>query len=193
MPPSSSYSRRTTLFLIPLVYSASFFLSVFDDAPGWQVFLLGIWGCILAPLSVWDGLSKVHFGLFACYAWLANPLLWVAYAKLFGKSPARATKLAVWALVLATAFGVYSFTSLLDAGKSRCLGLGYWLWLLSMALATCTAYTSKEDSPRRWFPSNENLREALRHLGTPDSAHRPTDDRVRSAGQHEHVCRGAGE
>ena len=189
--PFASRARQTVLFLIPLIYSVSFFLPVFDDSPGWQVFLLGIWGCILAPLTVLDGLSKVHLGLFISYAWLANPLLGIAYVKLFGKSPGRAGKLAVWALVAAAAFGLYSFTWIFEAGRSQFLGFGYWLWLLSMVLATFAAHTSKEDSPHPWIPSDEYLREALRHVGTADPPPGPANYRIRPAGQHEYLRCGA--
>lgn len=183
--------RKILLVMIPLVYALSFLLPALDDAPGWTVFLLGILGCVLAPLSALDGLSKVQIGLFVSFAWVANPLLWGAYWKQCAGAPGKGLKSALWALILAGAFGAYSFFAFAAGGSRRLPGPGYWLWLTSMSLAVIAAY-SAEDNQRRWLPSNEFIHEALRHVGSADATPGPADDRIRTPGQYQHVCRGPG-
>jgi hypothetical protein len=84
---------------------------------GWQLFLFG-----------WSAIP--HGGV----AWLANPVIGVAWVLFSLKHPGRSAGLAVLALALMISFlfeskvtSIYSETSTVVAD----CGLGYWLWVAS--------------------------------------------------------------
>jgi hypothetical protein len=183
MKTSARHCREPFLALIPFVYGISFFLPAIDGSLGVSTFILGILGCILVSLSIFEGTSPSALSWLP-FAWLANPLLWIAYAKLISGKPTKGGTPGCLALILAIAFGVYCGVSYPSDRIGKGLGPGYWLWLSGMVLMVIAAYTCKEECPPLRLPSDESLREACRHLEPTDYTPGSADSRVRPARKH---------
>lgn len=189
-------SRRPHfLALVALIYAMSFLLPALGDLPGWAAFVWGLPCCVMAPFTVLASgtpgnqlTARDWQWCLLALAWAANPLAWIGYGFLARGAVSWARGLGVVALALASSV-------ILTAGGGRAggLGPGYWLWIASIALLVCGGCFSEERRKPRWFPSDEFIREALRHVGTTDAPPGPADDRVRPTRKYEYVCDGAGE
>jgi hypothetical protein len=117
VPDISLPVPRDTAFAgaaICLLYLASFPLPAIDGTPGYTAFLWGGW------------FSAMIFGLPVTFPWLANPILWIGLVYLHKREFARAFLCGFVATILAASFFFMMRTQ-------AHLGIGYWLWLASMA------------------------------------------------------------
>ena len=192
MQPSGHGTRTAFLVLIPLAYVSSFALPAIGDLPGWGAFVLGLPCCVAAPFGLMSASSgengpgsRVLLECLSYLSWAANPLLWIGYGSLAAGGYRRAGVYGGAAYFFALSFAATSTTR---SPTHASLGPGYWLWVASMALLLIGGYTCKEGFSPRWFPSDEYLREACRHLEPTDDTSGSADPSFRPAGQHEHVC-----
>jgi hypothetical protein len=93
----------------------------------------GVRGVIPLLLGWLGGLS-----FFAARAWLANPFLFAAWILIALKSARLSLACGLMALLIASTFLAAREIPMDESGSSRPItgiGLGYWLWLASMAAA----------------------------------------------------------
>lgn len=122
------YVRQAFLLIGVGVYIASLWFPLFPGWPGWGALLLG-WLEILAWRDV---------GPFVATAWLANPLLFVAWW--YGRSiaPRIARVSACLALIFALSYVQFGVTVVTDeagqGGESPGWSTAFRLWISSMAI-----------------------------------------------------------
>jgi hypothetical protein len=105
----------------------------------------------VAYTTNYDGKPKEHFGLEAFllgpiglfaghYSWIANPLLLFAWARRTDPNWGQSFVLAVVAAAFALSFLLPKTIAVGSAGEySYAANIGYYLWLLSIALAAIAA------------------------------------------------------
>ncbi len=105
------------------------------------------------PRAWAPGIGLLTAGWFTVFdgvlAWLANPLLFMAWISIASGAMSSAWYYSLAALILSLSFlGVRKITTSESGHKSKIigLGLGYWCWMLSSL--TCTAGCAG----RHWVP-----------------------------------------
>jgi hypothetical protein len=91
---------------------------------------IGLEALILGPIGLLTGQAS----------WLANPLLWGAWRVRKSKLTRQPVAVAVAALLIAGTFLLSRSVAVGSAGETPFrVGLGYWLWLASIACAAASA------------------------------------------------------
>jgi hypothetical protein len=131
MELTAASAARRVVCISMLLYAVALVSEVLPGWPGWAVLVSG-WRESLMPRAD----PRVAFG------WLANPLVWAAWALAFRSAYGMAAVLAALATLLGVAvhFGTRVAVS---AGAAPLpmphLGPGYWLWLAALAAALLAA------------------------------------------------------
>lgn len=125
--------ERTLLALSIAVYLASLFPDSFcigdscSDWPGWGILLIGWMAVLFSPANA---------------TWIANPLVFASWFALFLRFRRLSLALAGVACAVALSFLLFDEVQSSEGGRLRPItgtALGYWLWVVSMALAGLAA------------------------------------------------------
>jgi hypothetical protein len=136
VPPSSNYPlvRRLLLGASMGLYVVCLVLNTFPETPGWLVLLTGEFE-----------LASSGTGPFVSLAWVANPLLFFAWACRNTPAPNAIRLAACIALCLSVAYGAFGHdVSLLSEGHvpnaTVVISPGYLFWVGSIAVAVCMVF-----------------------------------------------------
>ena len=136
MPPSSKYrfARRILLGASIGLYAVCLVLDAFPETPGWIVLLTGLFE-----------LGASGTGPFVSLAWLANPLLFFAWACRNTPAPTLVRMAACIALGLSVAYGTLGHNVLLLSegnvpNATVVISPGYLFWVGSIAVAVCMVF-----------------------------------------------------
>ena len=140
--PKCLFVRRILLGASIGLYVVCLVLDTFPGTPGWVVLLMG-----------WFELAASGTGPFVSLAWLANPLLFFAWACRNTPAPTVVRMAACIALGLSVAYGTLGHNvSLLTEGPvpnaTVVISPGYLFWVGSIAVAVCMVFLPPPNGPR---------------------------------------------
>jgi hypothetical protein len=129
--------RRWLLGTVCLIYVSSFLLPVYRAAPGWFAFIVTL-----------TGLRFEGQGSSFSPVWLANPVLWIGVLLLATGRAGAAGIAGVVAVLLALLPMLH--------GSEEHLLIGYYAWLLSMAVLASSLVIRRDQADQSAGPESQD-------------------------------------